>query len=155
MSDSHECSKFRPHTEACLLFRVCVGLFTGIICKVARKPSRWCAFGEFGSLAVASRQHWRMFQKMLRRLSLRHKTPAWASWRRTFGDFESLSVPSRRRWRMFQKGVGLRRPCRGKTCSRGRITRQICSGTEKSLRALFVHCQGDPRGEFPLTTSSL
>jgi hypothetical protein len=29
-------------------------------------------------LAIASRRRWRMFQPLLRRLRLRHKTSAWA-----------------------------------------------------------------------------
>jgi hypothetical protein len=52
---------------------------TGFICAVVRYPSRRCTFGEFEFLAVSLRRCWRMFQKPLRRMRLRHKTSAWAS----------------------------------------------------------------------------
>ena len=52
---------------------------TGFICAVPSEPSRRCAFGEFESLAEALRRRLRMFQPLLRRLRLRHKTSSWAS----------------------------------------------------------------------------
>jgi len=52
---------------------------TGFICAVVSCSSRRCSFGEFESLAFASRRRRRMFQQLLRRLRLQHKTSAWVS----------------------------------------------------------------------------
>ena len=79
---------------------------TGFISTVVRWPSRRCTFGEFESLAVASRRsryRWRMLEQLLRHLRLRHKNPAWASggpagsnvWRYAWSDVAQCSCAAR------------------------------------------------------------
>jgi hypothetical protein len=75
---------------------------TVFICTLVEKPSRPCTFDEFESFATPSRRRWRMFQLLLHRRRLRHKTSPWASDSRRLAGEEQLGRFSAEQSKYYQ-----------------------------------------------------